>query len=182
MMKKTVNILTIIYGIILLLSGILKCFGALDEVKFNFGGMSLNIYNPINTPYIILFNFLGGACLVFFASKTMRYKKYLPVIKNTLDDEQKALHNTITLSGLTLFTGFYSALISLWILFRGLSMLSIFENNVLDYMPLVIFVLVYYIPFGIVPLIVVFINLSTHNEIKKRNDTLAFHARKQKKA
>ncbi|MBC7486184.1 MAG: hypothetical protein H7282_05490 [Cytophagaceae bacterium] len=179
-MKKVLGILMIFYGSILLFSGILKCFGALDVVKLNFGGMYVNLHNPVNTPYIILFNFLGGACMVFFATKTIRYRKYLPVAKHALDDE-KAIHNTLTLSGLIQFAGYYTALLSIWIFFRGLFMLSIFEDNILDYLPLFIFVMIYYIPFALVPLAVIFINLSTHNDIKQRNATIAFHARKKKR-
>ena len=170
-----------IYGGFILLSGFLKSIGASHETNFSIGDTRLTIHNPTNWPFIILFNFLGGFCLIYFALKTRGYNKYI-ITDIEMLDEQKTVHNTSLLSGLTIFTGFWSVLVGLWMLFRGISLLSVFENNVLDNIILIILVLMYYIPFGLVPLISVFNNLSTHNDIKKRNETLAFHARKQKKS
>jgi hypothetical protein len=168
-MKKALNFITAGYGILLVLSGLLKMLAGFTAFTLTIGGATLTINHPTSAFYIIMINFIGGGSMIYHAFGSLKYihKPRDPITGTPLDHQPDQSGAPLPVfSKPLLISGFITIVLCLWLLIRSFVMLASFEDGVLQYWPLLICVLLFYLPHFIVPLIVVFRNIGINNKLE----------------
>jgi hypothetical protein len=162
-MNKTINIITLILGSIQVLAGLIKLLG-IDNFSLNFGSMNMNV--PINNGflYIVFINFICGAAMIIHSILTLTFKKQLTLKNNPPNLKQLSLVGRLS--------GYIILVSSIWLIIENIAMLTGLEGKVLQFWPILLFYLIVFLPFPIVPLILVSKNLSLNNEIAQKLDSI----------
>jgi len=162
-MNKTINIITLILGSIQVLAGLIKLLG-IDNFSLNFGSMNMNV--PINNGflYIVFINFICGSAMIIHSILTLTFKKKLTLKNNPPNLKQLSLVGRLS--------GYIILVSSIWLIIENIAMLTGLEGKVLQFWPIVLFYLIIFLPFPIVPLILVSKNLSLNNEIGQKLDSI----------
>lgn len=162
-MNKTINIITLILGSIQVLAGFIKLLG-IDNFSLNIGAMNMNI--PINNGffYVAFINLICGTAMIIHSTLTLTFKKKLTLKNNPPNLKQ--------LTFLGRLSGYIILVSSIWLIIENIAMLTGFEGKVSQFWPILMFYLIIYLPFPIVPLILVSKNLSLNNEIGQKLDSI----------
>lgn len=162
-MNKSLNIITIVLGSIQVLAGLSKLLN-MGNLTLSIGAMNMNV--PVNKGmlYIVFINLLCGTAMIVHSWLTMKFKKKL-----TLGTDPPNYQN---LSLLGRLTGIITLISSSWLVIENFATLSGFEGKITQFWPLLVLYLIVFLPFPIIPLILVSKNLSLNNEISQNIDSI----------
>jgi len=161
---RKMNYISVFFGILLLIAGILKYNDMFYSMEFHWGELSLTIPNSMSMIFIFFVNFIGGMSMIYHSLITLNFDK------NKLYKEFKENENfrnkTKPLSVSALITGYVTMIVSSLFIIKLFVVLSYFENSIQTFLPLIFLSILNYGVFSIVPIIVVTKNISLNNKIK----------------
>jgi hypothetical protein len=179
-MNKALNILTAIFGVLLVGGGLLKCFGLFETYTITFSDTYLKINNSTSVVYITVINFIGGIAMIYHALSTLNYKRHIITSPEVLDSVDKIVEPE-KLSRLNLIACFIILIVSFIAFIRTMILLSAFEQDTGSFIPLIIITVVMHGSFAGIPIWLAGKNLALNNEIaellerKKKMETIALH-------
>jgi hypothetical protein len=157
-MRNILNYLTIFYGCLLIIAGIMKLSGGLKSYEMGTPENSILIHTSTSGFYILVFNLLGGIAFIFHSVKTMKGKPKPPVNENEQAPEDIAVADNnsrpILLSGIIVF------LVSVWFVIETVTGFSFFENGLNGYGVAFVMLLFAFVPFALVPLLLALRNIT----------------------
>jgi hypothetical protein len=164
--SPVLNVFVIIVGGLLFISGIMKAIGMLSSFELHAGDIAIKIPNSMSLFYIITVNLMGGGAMLHHAIATLRFKRNLVDEYAILlqSDPENAKQST-NLSKLSIATAIYSIIISLWLLLRTIVLLSGFDSPSFSFFPLGIMIMVMFLPFTILPLLLIGKNLALSSKL-----------------
>ncbi len=150
-MKTLLHLSVIFYGIFEIAAGLLKLITGIPEFTLTFLGMYMSFicYNSI--VYIILINLIGGGITAWYAWYTMKDRS-VPQDPKTRKKKTTPAENISSIATL------YITGVSLWGFAYMMVLLSSFDGQIMPYLPLFIFCLVFFIPKSLLPIILVYVN------------------------
>jgi hypothetical protein len=157
-------------GLMLVVSGILKSMGILNDIQLYFGDVIYTFRSPNSITYNLLVNFIGGGAMLFHALKTWEFKrKKIYKQETTILDLNPASIEHNGLSKPAFWTGLITLVLCLWLAIRAFVMLSSFEGNIVRALPGFIISFLFFASYSFFPFLLVSKNLALHNEINKKN-------------
>lgn len=166
-MKYILNILVIIFGLYLLVMGVLKYFSNIEHINISVGEATATIPVITTLASIIIVNFIGGLSFTTHAFMTIRFKK-----NEIFDKESEEIDSDLyqkkyrSLNRIELVTGVFTILISCWYFLFSIMMMASFENKILMMLPLFIVTLIGSCVFSLTPIVLVGKNLALNSKVK----------------
>lgn len=158
-MDRVLKYISAFFGILLVLAGILKSFNMFYSMELHWGELYLRIPNSNSIIYNLIVNFIGGFSMTYHSITTLKFNKNEIEHCNN-NNASKPMSNFI------LGTGFTTILISFFFFIRTLVIISLFEGSIMLFLPLIIFAILLYGIFFIIPAIVVAKNITLNNQIE----------------
>jgi hypothetical protein len=160
-MRKTINIISALFGTMLIISGVLKSVDMFSSISLSIGGAYLTIPNSMSIIYIVLINWIGGGCILFHSLTTLDFKNNSTdsKVKNELDSKQFN-EKVRVLNTFETITGLGTILISIWLLLRTIVLLTSFEGEIIEMLPLFIMVFLLFGAYSVIPIIMAGKNIS----------------------
>ena len=170
-MKKILNYSTIVYGFLLFISGIIKLNGGLATFKFYIGDHYLTIENSTSMFYIIAINLLGGASFFYHGIMTIKFQNERLTYINNKDKSipTSEIEFTKPLSTLVFASGMYSFFISFFLFIKVITLVTSFDGQLDEYWDLMILAVLIYVPYAVIPAILVFKNVDLNRVVESNN-------------
>jgi type III secretory pathway component EscU len=173
-MNKFLNIATAIYGGLLFISGIVKLMGGLNTLEFHIGEKYLTVNNSTSLFYIIAVNFLGGAAFLYHALMTLKFKN---VRQNYINNPDKTVNSndiefTEPLSKTVFLSGVFTFLICFFLFIKAVFLIGSFEYYVTEYILLLVVTILIYVPYAVIPVILVFENIDLNRQVEAKHKKL----------
>lgn len=166
MKSPLLNILTIILGGMLIISGLLKYLDMFSSISFYAMGILIRIPNNMSFFYILIVNFIGGGAMCFHAASSYRFKKgVVDKFESDLSKDSQTAVPPSNLSKLSMTAAILSLIISLWLGIRTIVLLTGFEDADTAFVPFAVIVFIITAPFCIVPLLLVGKNLTLSSRL-----------------
>lgn len=164
--SHVLNVLVIIVGVLLFLSGILKLMGMLASFELHAGQTAIRIPNSMSLFYIVTVNLIGGAAMLHHAIATFKFKRMLvDEYEFHLKNDPANTAQPANLSKLSVASAIYSIIISLWLLLRTIVLLSGFDSPDFSFFPLGILIMLMFLPFTVLPLMLIGKNLTLSSKL-----------------
>ncbi len=163
---RALNYVTIIIGFLLVLGGILKYTNLMPDMSLNAGGASLKFETPSSLFYILIVHLIGGLSFIVHGLLTMNFKVGKLSPKNEVNTETGyELIEPLKVENWIIITGLLTIPIAAWECIYTIYLLSSFGSKIMDFMALFIFTTVVFVPFSLIPLILVSKNFSLYNDL-----------------
>lgn len=164
--SHVLNVLVIMIGSLLLLSGALKMMGMLTSFELHDGSIAISIPNSMSLFYIITVNLVGGGAMLHHAMASFQFKRNLiDKYEYQLENDPGNAMQPANLSKLSIASAVYSIIISLWLLVRTMVLLSGFDSPGFSFFPLGIMILLMFLPFSILPMLLIGKNLALSSKL-----------------
>ena len=155
LMKKTniLNYLTIIYGILLVVSGLLKLNGGLRHYEIHAGEKYIIVTTSTSITYIVLVNFIGGLSFLYLAIQTIKSKNFLAANESGSESvsEDKGMKSKRQYSKLVLPSALITLFTAAFLLIESFAYFGFFENGINGYGVIFIMAIAIYFPFSVIP-------------------------------
>jgi hypothetical protein len=155
-MKKIINRTVLVIGYVLVLAGLLKSIGLLKSFELTYGDLVLKLPDTSGTFYIITINFIGGIAMIIHAWLTSNFNTHV-IEKQNLLEEKLSVAGRI--SGILIFT------LSFWLFLENVIIVSIFENNIDQFWPLMILFILVFFPLALSPFILSLSNFMLNSKL-----------------
>tara|TARA_Y100000766_G_scaffold176300_1_gene151397 strand:- start:437 stop:985 length:549 start_codon:yes stop_codon:yes gene_type:complete len=158
-MKKVLNFIVFGIGTIHILIGLLKLVNLIQSVELMVAGMTIKLNPMKGLFYIIVVNLIGGLAMIHHSLSTLEFNKKILEKKDVINKP---------LSKAVLYSGVIVLIISFWLVLENIILLSGFENRISQFWPLFVVCILLFLPFAIIPFILISKNFSLNSSINEK--------------